>query len=320
MSYIPQHYSFRIKTKHLSEYLLLRTTYFLVNLLPYYIIRMITSITSRLVWLFIPFRITVAYDNLSVVFPNKTHREKLSLIKSAYHRMIHAAGLIFVIHRRNISKLITDAEIGNIDVLDQALSEGKGVVLTTYHGCWFEAYFAWFSKEKRPTSLIYKRQKNPHSDGFFVRLRNRYGSSLRHIDKYEKLKEYEKELSENRILIISLDQNYIDNGVPVSFFNQEFICARGAGLLHLKTGAPVLTSVYYIKNGQLHIDFERVELPEYAEINDKNISEISNLAIKIYEKTVMAFPDQWFSLFHRLWKKKGYPPRISRSFKDIFTA
>ena len=317
MSYIPQHRSFKVKVKHMSEYLILRTVFFLMNLLPYFLIESITSITTKLVWLFIPFRITVAYENLSIVFPSKSHREKLSLIKYAYHRFINAAGLIFVIHRKNISKLITEAKIGNIEVLDEALSEGKGVILTTYHGCWFEAYFAWFSKENRPTSLIYKRQKNPHSDAFFVKLRNRYGTSLRHIDKYEKLRDYEKQLKENRILIISLDQNY-GNGVPVTFFNHEFKCAKGSALLHQKTGAPMLTSVYYMEDGRFHIDFERVDLPVYQEIDDESLSKISNTALQKYEKTVAQYPDQWFSLFHRLWKKKGYPAKIHRSFNDIF--
>ncbi len=133
----------------------------------------------------------------------------------------------------------------------------------------------------------------------------------------EKLEVYQNALKRNRILIISLDQNYTDNGTPVTFFDHEFACARGCALLHLKSGAPVLTSVYYMKNNQLHIDFERVKLPDFSGINDFSISEISNLSIKGYEKTIQAYPDQWFSLFHRLWKKTGYPDHIDRSFKDL---
>lgn len=307
-----------MKLKYKAEFLLLRSVVFFINLLPLFVINTLTSSLGWLIWLFFPFRLPVAYFNISTIFPDKTHSEKLLLLKKAYIHFLHAAGLILVIHRKKISKMIEETKIDSMEILDNALAEGKGVILTTYHGCWFEAYFAWFSRGKRPTSLIYQQQSNPLCDAFFVKQRQRYGNVLEHIHSLEKLKVYQDALGRNRILIISLDQNYTDNGTPVSLFNKKFICAKGAALLHLKTGAPVLTSVYYIKNDELHIDFERVELPSYDEINDANINEVSNISIKCYEKTIKAYPDQWFSLFHRLWKKSDYPRKITRSIKELF--
>jgi KDO2-lipid IV(A) lauroyltransferase len=224
-----------------------------------------------------------------------------------------------VIHRKKVRALIDQAEISGLELLDEALAQGKGVILTTYHGCWFETYFAWFSRGSRPASLIYQQQSNPLSDAFFVRLRKRYGCNLNHIHSLEKLSTYAKALEDNRILIISLDQNYTDNGTPVTFFKRQFTCARGTALLHLKTGAPVLTSVYYVRKDKLHIDFEKVDLPEYDEISAASIQEISNLSIKPYEKTITAYPDQWFSLYHRLWKKEGYPTKITRCIRQILS-
>ncbi len=308
-----------MKVKYRIEYYLLRTAYFAVNLMPLSVISLITRTVGWVAWVFIPFRISVAYDNLTTIFPRASHDRKLKILRQAYAQFVHAAGLIFVIHRKKVSRLIDQAEISGLDLLDEALAQGKGVILTTYHGCWFEPYFAWFSRGGRPASLIYQQQSNPLSDAFFVRLRKRYGHNLHHIHSLEKLSTYVKALEENRVLIISLDQNYTDNGTPVTFFNQRFTCARGTALLHLKTGAPVLTSVYYVRQDKLHIDFEKVELPEYAEISAHSIEEISNLSIKPYEKTITAYPDQWFSLFHRLWKKEGYPTKITRSIRQIFS-
>ena len=308
-----------MKLKYRIEYYLLRTVYFLVNLLPLSVINLITGMIGWIAWVFIPFRISVAYDNLTTIFPRASHARKLIILRQAYRQFVHAAGLIFVIHRKKVNTLIDQAEISGVDLLDKALAKGKGVILTTYHGCWFEAYFAWFSRGRRPTSLIYQQQSNPLSDAFFLRLRKRYGHNLQHIHSLEKLSTYAKALEDNRVLIISLDQNYTDNGTPVTFFGRRFSCARGTALLYLKTGAPVLTSVYYVRGGKLHIDFEKVDLPEYDDISARSIQEISNLSIKPYEKTIKAYPDQWFSLFHRLWKKEGYPTKITRSIRQIFS-
>ena len=307
-----------MKLKYKLEYALLRSAVFCINLLPLCIINTLTSSIAWTVWVFFPFRLPVAYENMSTVFPAMPHAEKLRLLKKAYRHFLHAAGLILVIHRDEISTMIDQTRVNGLDILDEALSQGKGVILTTYHGCWFEAYFAWFSRGSRPTSLIYQQQSNPLCDGFFVNQRQRYGKNLTHLHSLEKLQTYQNALKKNRILIISLDQNYTDNGTPVTLFNRQFTCARGTALLHLKTKAPVLTSVYYLKNNQLHIDFERVDLPECNDLSDDVISQISNLSIEKYEKTISAYPDQWFSLFHRLWQKSGYPRKIKRSLKEIF--
>jgi len=305
--------------KHKLEYVLLRSAVFLANILPLFVINGLTYSLGRIVWVLFPFRLPVAYDNISNVFPSLAHSEKLKILKKAFLHFFYAAGLILVIHRKKISTKVEEAEISGLELLDKALAEGKGVILTTYHGCWFEAYFAWFSRNSRPTSLIYQQQSNPLCDKFFINQRQRYGNNLEHIHSCEKFEAYENALKKNRLLIISLDQNYNNNGTPVTLFGHEFACAKGTALLHLKLKAPVLTSVYYMKNNRLHIDFERVELPDYSEINDFTISEISNLSIKGYEKTIRAYPDQWFSLLHRLWKKSGYQDRINRSFNDIFS-
>ena len=308
-----------MKLKYQLEYGLLRTSYFIINLLPLFLINAISRMISWLAWIFFPFRLGVAYDNISTVFPELDHHHKLKLVRDAYHWFIRAAGLIFVIHRKKVSSLIDQTVVTGLELLDEAISENKGVILTTYHGCWFEAYFAWFSRNHRPTSLIYQQQNNSLCDDFFVKLRQRYGANLTHIHSLEKLSVYLQALAEKRILIVSLDQNYTDNGTQATLFNKKFTCARGTALFHLKTGSPILTSVYYMKDGLLHIDFERVDLPKYDGITDENIQQISNLSLAHYEKTIRAYPSQWFSLFHRLWKKEGYPSKVPRSFKEIIS-
>jgi len=200
-------------------------------------------------------------------------------------------------------RLIANAEISGRDKLEAALAEGKGVVLTTIHASWFEAYFAWFNLSGLPTSLIYQKQSNPLSDNYFVKQRGRYGTSLEHVSSYDGMKAFEEALSRNRILIVSLDQSYTSRGTKVDFFNRPLACAKGTAMLHLRTGAPVLTSVYYMENGKMHIDFDTVDLPAYEEINENNINDISSRAIKLYEPFIRKYPEQWFWM-HKRWKTK----------------
>jgi len=306
-----------MRMKHRLEYLLLRSVIFFINLLPVPVILALCTGIGYLAWVIFPFRLKVAYKNLSTVFPEYSHSEKLRLLKKVYLQFTRTFGLVFILHRKNLTKLVENTRISGRDKIDRALQQGKGVVLTTIHASWFEAYFAWFNLAGLPTSLIYQKQSNPLSDEFFVRQRCRYGTSLVHLSSYDGMKAYEKALLDNRLLIVSLDQSYTSRGVEVMFFNRPLACAKGAAILHQRTGAPVFTSVYYMKDGELHIDFDEVELPRYANSDDESIADISSRCLRLYEPFIRAYPEQWFSLFHRLWGKKDYP-LVKRSLAQIF--
>lgn len=306
-----------MKIKHSLEFLLLRSIIFFINLLPVPIILALCSTIGYIAWIIFPFRIKVAYKNISTVFPEFTHSEKLRLLRKVYLQFTRTFGLVFILHRRSLTKLVENTRVTGREKLDRALQGGKGVVLTTIHASWFEAYFAWFNIADLPTSLIYQKQSNPLSDAFFVRQRQRYGTSLVHLSSYDGMKAYEQALLNNRLLIVSLDQSYTSRGASVPFFNRPLACAKGAAILHQRTGAPVFTSVYYMKDGELHIDFDEVELPDYPEISDQTIIDISGRCLHVYEPFIRTYPEQWFSLFHRLWSKKDYPP-VRRSLREIF--
>lgn len=305
-----------MKIKHKLEYILLRSVIFFINLLPVPIILFLCTTIGYLAWVIFPFRIKVAYKNLSTVFPELDHDGKLRLLRKVYLQFTRTFGLVFILHRKSLTKLVANTRITGRDKIDAALQQGKGVILTTIHASWFEAYFAWFNIAGLPTSLIYQKQSNPLSDEYFVRQRCRYGTSLVHLSSYDGMKAYEKALSDNRLLIVSLDQSYTSRGTRVEFFNRPLACAKGAAILRLRNGAPVFTSVYYMKDGELHIDFAEVQLPHYDAINEENIQDISSRCIKLYEPFIRQYPEQWFSLFHRLWSKKDYPP-VKRSLRQI---
>jgi KDO2-lipid IV(A) lauroyltransferase len=317
VSELPLPVTIPMKLKHRLEYLLLRSTILVINLLPVPVILALCSTLGYLAWVVFPFRLTVAYYNLTAVFPERSHSEKLRLLRRVYLQFTRTFGLVFILHRKKLSDLVRNTRITGRDKIDRALANGKGVILTTLHASWFEAYFAWFNMSGLPTSLIYQKQSNPLSDAFFVRQRSRYGTSLEHLSSYDGMESYQQALENNRLLIVSLDQSYTSRGVSVPFFNRPLACARGSAILHLRTGAPVFTSVYYMKDGELHIDFDEVNLPIYQKGDDQAVAGICSHCLSLYEPFIRKYPEQWFTLFHRLWRKKGYQP-VPRTISQIF--
>lgn len=306
-----------MRVKHRIEYGLLRSVIFVFNLLPVKAILFFCTALGYFAWVVFPFRLRVAYKNLSTVFPDASHRHKMRILRTVYLQNTRTFGLVFILHRKKMRAIIENTKVTGLEKLQDGLAQGKGVILTTLHASWFEAYFAWFNMAKIPTGLIYQKQSNPLSDQYFVSQRQKYGDSVDHLSSYDGMKCYQNALDEGRALIISLDQSYTDRGIGIQFFNRELSCAKGTAILHLRTQAPVLTSVYYMKDGIFHIDIDTVDLPEYETIDDESMRDISRRAIKGYEPFIREYPEQWFSLFHRLWSKKEYDP-VERSLRDIF--
>ncbi len=297
----------------------LRLIVFSLQLFPLLLIQALCRLTGYLVWIISPFRLPVTFRNISNIFPEKSRAEKMTLLRQAYITVCQTFGLIFVLHRKDLISTIHNAKITGREKLEQALAQNKGVILTTCHACWFEAYFAWFTMSGLPVSLIYQEQGNPLTNAFFIRQRQRFGKNLEHLSSRAKMPAYQEALNRGRLLIISLDQSHGHRGTAVDFFNEKLACAKGSAVLHLRSKAPVFTSVYYMKEGCLHIDFAEVPLPEYDTINEETINDISSRAIVPYETFIRHYPQQWFSLFHRLWsKEKAYYPPVQRTINDIF--
>lgn len=306
-----------MKLKHYLEYGFLRTFIFVINILPVPLILMVCRGIGYIGWVLFPIRLKVAYKNLSTVFPEYSHKKKIRLLRRVYQEFAKTLGLVSILHRKSLRQMISNAKISGLKEVEDGLGEGKGIILTTIHACWFEAYFAWFNHTNLPTSLIYQKQANPLADQYFVRQRDRYGDSLHHVSSYDGMSVFQDALEKNRLLIVSLDQRYSHRGANISFFNRTLRCAKGTAILHFRTKAPVFTSVYYVKNNTLHIDFKKVDLPNYEDINDENIQDILTRSISEYETFIQEYPEQWFSLFHRLWEKKNYP-KVQRSIKEVF--
>ncbi len=95
-----------MKLKHKLEYGLLRSVIFFINVLPVPIILFLCATLGYIAWVFYPFRLAVAYQNLSNVFPEMNHGDKLRLLRRVYLQFTRTFGLVFILHRKKLVQLI----------------------------------------------------------------------------------------------------------------------------------------------------------------------------------------------------------------------
>ncbi len=156
------------------------------------------NILAGFVYKFIPIRKQVALGNIQISFPNRDIKWAKKELKRSYRivikNFIDFLSIPAVVKASNFT-------IKNLDVLDNALKQKKGVILVTGHFGLWEKWGAWLGNSGYPLWGIIQKQSNKGSDLFFRETRESYG--MGHIYKRSSLNEAYKVLNENKILILA---------------------------------------------------------------------------------------------------------------------
>jgi KDO2-lipid IV(A) lauroyltransferase len=307
----------KIRLKHHLEFVIIRIFQGALSVLPLKLVEWIGPWVGSLIWVIFPYRLEVVYTNLTFAFPDKTRAEKLSLA----HRIYRHYGYIFmtylVMHRPSMRRRIENLSVTGTDCIGKALAEGKGAVLAGIHFGPWEAYGAWMNLNGYPVSAIYRTQKNPLTDRFFIQHRARFGPNLRHIAKHS-FSRFVKELKANRLLLVGVDQKGGKRGTRVLFFNQMTSIAKGAAFLHLRTGAPILWGAPVVRAGKMSLEMGRLQVPSVKGVSQENIHTVTAAIMVHFEAIIRNAPEQWF-WFHKLWPK-AYPKKMRRSIDEIVSS
>ncbi len=268
---------------------------------------------GALLWYVFPYRFSVAYHNLGVVFPDMTRRAKMKMLHQIYEHYGWVLASYYVMPRKSFKKRILNADSSGTYDEHSPLTEGKGSVYCVSHFGHWEAFIAFLALKNYPFTGIYKVQKNPLSDAYFINHRQKFGR-LEHISSQAGMRAFLDVLRENRMLGIAIDQNYRRKGIPVSFFGREFFAARGAAMFALKKKSPVVVAAFYLENGKFVYEEHRMDLPEYDEITDEAIADIMQILIQQTEEIILKHPEQWL-WFHKVWQGI-YSEKIRRTWRE----
>ena len=304
-----------MKIKHIFEYSLVRLIGFIFQLFPTSIVEWLgRNVLGALLWYVIPYRFSVAFHNLGVVFPEMSRNNKLKMMREIYSHYGYVFATYYVMHRQSFRKRILAADLEGKYKTHRGLEEGKGsIYCVTHYGHW-EAFIAFFTMNSYPFTGIYKIQRNPLTDKYFIKHREKFGLSIKHLSSKAGTKAFSEILNKNEILGIAIDQNFRKKGISVQFFGREFKAARGAALLYLRHKSPVFLSTFYIENKQFIYEEKKIDLPEYHEMNNETVTDIMQRLMEETEITILKHPEQWL-WFHKVWQDI-YSEKIKRSWRE----
>ncbi len=263
----------------------------------------------------------VAIDNVAIAFPEISRREQIRIARaSVYHMGKTLIEFCFfpLFDKADFARFF---EIQGAEIVDQALSENRGVYFLSLHVGNGDFSTAAVSQRGWPVSLISKNFKSKWLNDIWFRMRTRHGTQF--ISPEKSSFEILRAIKQKRIVIFVLDQ-YM--GPPVGcrtqFFGKETGTAMGLAVMVERTGCPVIPVTTYRKPDGHHVIRFDSPIPwtpldvgpsgvdglsdnsSKNQARDTNIRAMTQVYTDKIEDIVRKHPEQWMWI-HRRWKNFG---------------
>ena len=180
----------------------------------------------------------------------------------------------------------------NLEILDAAHAENKGVILVGSHfGSFDKLFYALYKKEYVLTGVAYKQNSNG-ADIFFKEIRENFFENQ--LYKGGDIKQLKHSLVKNNILVLLSDQDAKKKGVLSKFFKIDSSTHSGAAILSKRNKSPIIYTSITKKDEIYDIEFIKID-------TSGSISDIVQQYTSEIEKTIIKNPEQYF-WFHKRWK------------------
>ncbi len=188
-----------------------------------------------------------------------------------------------------------------------AMKRQKGVIMISAHlGNWEMGHMFVRCYFGKPVLLVARQIESRTLRRWINGLRARFGGVV--VDKKRALPRMARALQQERALMpLLIDQGTrLSQGVEVTFFGRTTTATPAAALLARRYDTPVLP-VFCVRGADAGLTLV-IEPPlclQRTEDPDADLKVNTQLMTSAIEKTVRAYPEQWF-WFHKRWKRH-YP-------------
>ena len=242
-----------------------------------------------------------ALYQLRLAFPERSVEEVEGIARRAFRLMGRGILVLPTLRRRGAENLLARFSIEREELLREALADGKGAIVVTYHYGPFEAGGAWLAR--RCDGVAVGRDIGT-LDAAEVLVEMRRDLGLTTIERGD-ARAIVRALRDNRPVAIVADHDVDDvKGVFVPFFGHLAHTPVGPAALALRTGAPIVP-VINLWDGRtrfrgrfLALLRPRDDLPK-----DDAIHELTYRFTKLGEEAIREHPEQWLWL-HKRWETR----------------
>lgn len=274
----------------------------LLSWLPLRVMYWVSDVIYLLVYYVVRYRRKVVRTNLVNSFPEKSLEEIVRIEKQYY---LHFSDLFFetvkLMHISN-EEIKKRMHFSNPEVMYDICQHNSAVVLLGHYGNWEWIPSIFIDAKGFVAGELYRPLKNKYFDGFFLKLRSRFGTfNIPKNDALRAVVNFKRE-KKNFALGFIADQTPSKNNLHywATFLNQDTPFLNGPERIAQKNGyAVIYFDVRKIKRGYYNCDL--ILLTEDASNIKEN--EITDQYVALFEQTLRRDPACWL-WSHKRWKHK----------------
>ncbi len=287
---------------HKFEYAIVKLIFLVFGRLSFKAGKRAADVLCFLISKVLRYRRKVILSNLERVYGNELPAPKEKLLHGIYKNFIYLWMEFLQTSRLHPDEIDSHITMHGIELVDDALKKGKGVVFMSGHYGNFEWIGQYFSIKGYPISGIAKRQSNPYVNKLVEDIRATNGVKV--VYTKNAMRDGLALLARNELLAIVADQDGRKRGVFVDFLGQPSSTPAGPAVFHLRSGAPVLMVISVRKEyGKFDVFIEPAYSGEPGPVTDELVHLITQKHSSVLEKWILKHPEQWFWV-HKRWKTK----------------
>jgi KDO2-lipid IV(A) lauroyltransferase len=261
------------------------------------------SAVGNLVYLTVKRRRQIALKNLRMIL-KKQDKELENIARQSFQNMGKTLIELLRFPKYNADQILEMIKIEGVEHLEQAINEGKGIIVATAHFGNWELIFHVLASFTNKLSAVAQRFKNHRLDRLTNNYRIIHGGEV--IEKKLAARQVLKHLRDGFCVVILSDQDAGKSGIFVDFMGVPASTAKGPVMFAMRTGVPIL-NVFDIRqdDGSHLITISApMEMQSSGDLQNDVITNTTKLA-KALEELIYKYPSQWLWM-HNRWKTR--PP------------
>jgi Kdo2-lipid IVA lauroyltransferase/acyltransferase len=239
----------------------------------------------------------VVESQLEAIFPELGATDRRALAVKIYDHLGRTVGEVF---GSGVEDLLAKATVEpGWEIVDEALSAGRGAIVATGHIGNFELGGALIAG-RYPLLDVVKTQRNTAFDGYVESLRHARG--VRTVPMREPGRAVLHQLRAGGLVSLLIDQDAGTAGVATQFLGRPASTWTGAARFSIRTGCPVIPMAMFRRAPGRHV-LRISPCLEPAGLSDcaADISAYTARISSAVEAFIWKAPEQWFWV-HRRWK------------------
>ena len=248
-----------------------------------------------------PKRQSITLENIKRAFPDRSDDWHNRVMRRSYQNLGITMVELLALRSFDEEDIHQYIRYTNIELIQQAYSRGKGVILLSGHfGNWELLAYSAGLFTKIPVTIIVKPQKNKIADEILNRYRTQSGNKV--VSMYNAAFSVMKTLKKGGVVALLADQSATkDRDVFVEFFGIPAATYESPAEMSLKFDVPIIMGfAVRQKDGTYNVDLLEIKHDD-LEDNREGIIELTKRHVQVLENAIRKNPDHW-AWQHRKWK------------------